>query len=75
LTPQVHRFYRHFKGGLYYVESISTHTETGEKLVNYVAAEDRFDAEAERWSRPISDHPKAWTKLQPNGELRFVEVD
>ncbi|OOB79066.1 MAG: hypothetical protein ATN34_01645 [Epulopiscium sp. Nele67-Bin002] len=31
------RPYRHFKGNLYYVHNIVTHTETGEALVSYQA--------------------------------------
>ena len=31
------QFYRHFKGGLYQVAAIATHTESGEKLVIYEA--------------------------------------
>lgn len=34
ITPGV---YRHFKGKLYLVFSIATHTETNEQLVDYVA--------------------------------------
>ena len=34
---EVQRPYRHFKGKLYYVHSIVTHTETDEKLVSYQA--------------------------------------
>lgn len=32
---KVKRPYRHFKGKLYYVHDIVTHTETGEELVSY----------------------------------------
>lgn len=34
---EIQRPYRHFKGKLYYVHNIITHTETGEKLVSYQA--------------------------------------
>lgn len=33
----VHGIYRHFKGGLYYVEDAATDSETGEKVVVYRA--------------------------------------
>lgn len=33
----VHGVYRHFKGKLYYVEGIATHSETREQLVVYRA--------------------------------------
>ena len=34
---EVQRPYRHFKGKLYYVHNIVTHTETEEVLVSYQA--------------------------------------
>jgi hypothetical protein len=33
--PEPGKFYRHYKGGLYKVLFLSTHTETKEVLVNY----------------------------------------
>lgn len=52
--------YHHFKGSLYVVRAVGTHTETGEKLVVYTKLPD----EAEVWIRPYSmfvsevDHAK-----------------
>jgi hypothetical protein len=33
--PEPGKYYRHYKGGLYKVLHLSTHTETKEVLVNY----------------------------------------
>lgn len=72
---KLHAFYRHFKGGLYYVEGFARHTETGEMLVIYVAAGDRFDDEAARWARPMKDHEKAFTGQVDDNTPRFTLVD
>lgn len=44
------RMYRHFKGTLYTVTGIATHTETGEKLVIYR----RSDGTGDVWARPYT---------------------
>ncbi len=42
--------YRHFKGGLYRVEGIARHSESGEEMVVY-----RSETEPEKlWVRPLS---------------------
>lgn len=44
------KVYQHFKGNLYYVHGIATHTENGEKLVVYQALYGEFGL----WARPLS---------------------
>ena len=56
-------WYRHFKGGYYYVTGTATHTETGEKMVIYYH---QGEPSAELWVRPAS----MWTELV-NGDPRF----
>lgn len=41
--------YKHFKGNLYQVENIATHTETGEDMVVYSSLED-----GKRYVRPYN---------------------
>lgn len=48
-TPQKGSVWRHRKGGIYTVDQVVTHTETGEWLVVY-SGED-----GESWARPLSD--------------------
>lgn len=42
--------YKHYKGGLYYLEDIITHTETGERLVAYRA----LYGTNQLWCRPTA---------------------
>ncbi len=45
---KIEGIYKHFKGGLYLVEGIVTHSETGEKMVLYRALYDEY----KRYVRP-----------------------
>ena len=70
----IHGAYRHFKGGIYVVEDIATHTETDEPMVIYRA----LYGDRKLWCRPYKmflekvDHAKYPEVTQ---EYRFEEVD
>lgn len=49
-TLRIHGVYRHFKGGLYYVEGVAVHSETGEEYAVYRA----LYGERKLWVRPLS---------------------
>ena len=46
---KIHRVYKHFKGDLYFVEGIATHSETQEQLVIYRQISDKNKL----WARPL----------------------
>lgn len=56
--------YRHFKGGYYRVLFLSTHTETGEDLVNY---RECGNVDGRVWSRP--------KEMFMDGRFHFVPED
>jgi hypothetical protein len=61
----VNKYFRHHKNKYYYVLNISTHTETNEKLVNYI----NLYGDVQCWSRPLV----MWDELV-DGKPRFIEV-
>ena len=48
-SVMVGNVYRHFKGGLYFVQGIAVHSETAELLVIYTSADDPGKV----WARPL----------------------
>lgn len=69
----VHGVYRHFKGNLYYVEGVATHSETGEQLVVYRA----LYGERKLFVRPLEMFlsPADGEKYpEARGKYRFTEV-
>ena len=63
---KIHGVYKHFKGGLYLVEDIIYHSETGEKMVAYRA----LYGDNKLWCRP---YDMFMEEIEP-GKYRFEEV-
>lgn len=64
--------YRHYKGGIYYVDRLVTHTETNELLVFY------YDDENTCWVRPydmfFSEAPQGEENVT-NQKNRFEKIN
>lgn len=60
--------YRHYKGGLYEVEAIATHTESGESLVVYRSVSDGVV-----WVRPVAIFDE-WVAVGAKLVRRFERV-
>lgn len=79
------QFYRHFKGGLYQILAIATHSETKEKMVVYqalygdygiyVRPYEMFASEVDHEKYPQVKQVYRFTQVQPEEENARVEVE
>ena len=65
MNSLIGKYFKHYKGKHYYVLNVSTHTESNEKLVNYINLYDKVNF----WSRPLT----MWNELV-NDKRRFIEI-
>jgi len=58
--PEPGKYYRHYKGGLYKVLHLSTHTETKEVLVNYQSIHfgSYYSRPLDSWNDPVINELK-----------------
>lgn len=64
-TPERGECYKHFKGGIYLIDGIARHTETGEMFVIY----HRLCGDPRIWARPL----EMFTDMV-NGQPRFERI-
>lgn len=66
--------YRHFKGELYHVDSISRHTETNELMVNYHALYEECDCHSRPYSMFVEEVSKDRVDNVTKQKYRFERL-
>jgi hypothetical protein len=64
--PTPGKTYRHYKGGLYQVLFLSSHTETKEVLVNYKSIHfgSYYSRPLDLWNELVSDETQPYLKIK-----------
>jgi len=67
--PTPGSIYKHYKGGLYKVLHLSTHTETGEILVNYQSIHfgSYYSRPLDEWNKQVDNSDSTRFTLQNSG--------
>lgn len=68
MNIEVGKFYKHYKGNIYKIDTIATHTETEQLMVVYHG----IDIPSKIWTRPLKMFNEIITKGDGNGKIMKV---